>query len=400
MTKALLVLNAGSSSLKFAVFGQSAELPTLLKGSISRLGHEPRLKIQSSGEAGWEKALDASPMSPGDAVREVFAALGEHGFLGRISAVGHRIVHGGQTFTRPTVLDCSTLDRLRHLAPLAPLHQPHNLEIVELASGLLPDAIQIGAFDTAFHADRPRCDRLYGLPRRLSEDGIIAYGFHGLSYAHVAAVLRARYGPGAGGRTIVAHLGSGASLCAMHAGRSVATTMGFSALDGIVMSSRCGSLDPGVVLHLIRERHMSAEAVSELLYEQSGLLGVSDISGDMQMLLQSVDPRAGEAVALFVYRIGRAIGSLAAAVGGLDTLVFTAGIGENAPKVRQLVCEAAGWLGVSIDPVHNEGGETSIGAAASGVDVLVIPAEEERAVAEGALVCLEMVETAPRRRDA
>ena len=202
---------------------------------------------------------------------------------------------------------------------------------------------------------------------------------------------------GAGGRTIVAHLGSGASLCAMDAGRSVATTMGFSALDGLVMSSRCGSLDPGIILHLMRERHMSAEAVSDLLYEQSGLLGVSEISGDMQTLLQSADPRAGEAVDLFVYRIGRAIGSLAAAVGGLDTLVFTAGIGENAPRIRQLVGEAAGWLGVSIDPARNERGETSIGSAGSGVDVLVIPTDEEHAVAEGALACLEAVEAAPRR---
>ncbi|MEP9356430.1 acetate/propionate family kinase [Xanthobacter sp. KR7-65] len=397
MTKALLVLNAGSSSLKFAVFGRRAELPVLLKGSISQLGHEPRLKVGSPGEADCERALGAGPMSPGDAVQAALAELRGRGLMDRIVIVGHRIVHGGQTFTRPTVLDRLTLDRLRHLAPLAPLHQPYNLDIVELASGLLPAAIQIGAFDTAFHADRPRCDRLYGLPRRLSDDGIMAYGFHGLSYAHVAAVLRARYGASAGGRTIVAHLGSGASLCAMDAGRSVATTMGFSALDGLVMSSRCGSLDPGIVLHLIRERHMSAEVVSELLYEQSGLLGVSEISGDMQTLLESGDPRAAEAVDLFIYRIGRAIGSLAAAVGGLDTLVFTAGIGENAPRVRQLICEAAGWLGVSIDPTRNERGETSVGSAASDVDVLVIPAEEERAVAEGALACLETVEAQPRR---
>lgn len=397
MTKALLVLNAGSSSLKFAVYKHSAELPLLLKGSIVQLGRAPLLKLRCPGEVDCERTLGAGPMSPGDAVQAVFAEVGGRGMMGGIGIVGHRIVHGGQTFTRPVVLDHSTLDRLRRLAPLAPLHQPYNLDIVELASGLLPAAIQIGAFDTAFHADRPRCDRIYGLPRWLSDDGIMAYGFHGLSYAHVAAVLRARYGASAGGRTIVAHLGSGASLCAMDAGRSVATTMGFSALDGLVMSSRCGSLDPGIVLHLIRERRMSAEALSELLYEQSGLLGVSEISGDMQMLLQSADPRAGEAVDLFVYRIGRAIGSLAAALGGLDTLVFTAGIGENSARVRQLIGEAAAWLGVSIDPACNGRGEMSIGSAGSSVDVLVIPAEEERAVGEGALACLETVEAQPQR---
>jgi acetate kinase len=204
----------------------------------------------------------------------------------------------------------------------------------------------------------------------------------------VATVLRARDGARAGGRTIVAHLGSGASLCAMDAGRSVATTMGFSALDGLIMSTRCGSLDPGIILHLIRERQMSADAVSELLYERSGLLGVSELSGDMQTLLQSADPHASEAVELFVYRIGRQIGSLAAALGGLDTLVFTAGIGENAPIIRQRIGAAAAWLGVDIDPARNGQGETSIGSAASAVEVLVIAADEERAVAEGVMACL------------
>ena len=395
MNPAILVLNAGSSSLKFSVFGHGAELPILLKGSISGLAHTPRLKIRCPGEANSERTLGSTAMSPAAAVRTAFAELAQRGLLDRIGVVGHRIVHGGQMFTRPVVLDASTLDRLRHLVPLAPLHQPYNLEIVELASGLLPDAVQIGAFDTAFHAERPRSDRLYGLPRQLSEDGIIAYGFHGLSYAHVAASLRARDGARAGGRMIVAHLGSGASLCAMDAGRSVATTMGFSVLNGLIMSSRCGALDPGIILHLVRERQMSVEAVSELLYEQSGLLGISGISGDMQTLLQSADPHASEAIDLFVYRIGREIGSLAAATGGLDTLVFTAGIGENAPRIRQRIGAATAWLGVDIDPDRNERGEHSIGSAASAVEVLVIPAEEELAVAEGVMACLETAGTAP-----
>ncbi|WP_454831049.1 acetate/propionate family kinase [Pseudoxanthomonas wuyuanensis] len=388
MNQAILILNAGSSSLKFSVFGRAAELPLLLRGSISRLGHAPHLKIRGPGGTDSDRALGTAPMPPDAAVRAAFAELAERGLLDRIGVVGHRIVHGGPTFVQPSALDPPTLAKLRQLAPLAPLHQPYNLDIVELACELLPAAIQIGAFDTAFHAQRPRHDRLYGLPRRLSEDGIVAYGFHGLSYAHVATVLRARNGRRAGGRTIVAHLGSGASLCAMEAGRSVATTMGFSALDGLVMSSRCGSLDPGIILHLIRERQMSVDAVSELLYERSGLLGVSGISGDMQTLLQSQEPHAGEAIDLFVYRIGRQIGSLAAAVGGLDTLVFTAGIGENAPAIRQRIGKAAAWLGVDIDPARNQRGDNSIGSAASAVDVLVIPADEERAVAEGVLTSL------------
>ena len=388
MKRALLVLNAGSSSLKFAVYGHDSNLSLRLKGSVSRLGQAPRLKIVSPDRADDSSDLGTGPMSCRDALPVVFAAIAAHGYTGRIATVGHRIVHGGQSFTKPIVLDQAILKKLRHLAPMAPLHQPVNLDMVEMAASLFPQAVQVGTFDTAFHAGRPRCDQLYGLPRRLSDDGILAYGFHGLSYDHVAAVLRERDGPRAGGRTIVAHLGSGASLCAMFAGQSVATTMGFSALDGLVMSSRCGSLDPGIVLHLIRERQMSAEAVSDLLYTQSGLLGVSELSGDMQVLLQSSDPRARAAVDLFVYRIGRAIGSMAAAVSGLDTLVFTAGIGENAPEIRQRIGEAAEWLGVRIDPERNLRGDASIAFAGSRVDVLVIPADEERAVAGASLTAL------------
>ncbi|MCY7279415.1 MAG: acetate/propionate family kinase [Sphingomonas bacterium] len=388
MTRTLLVLNAGSSSLKFALYGHDPRLPLCLKGSVSRLGQAPQLTIVSADRADAGRDLGTCPMSCRDALPVVFAAIADRGLTGRIATVGHRIVHGGQGFTRPVLLDQSILERLHHLAPMVPLHQSVNLEMVEMAANLLPKAVQIGTFDTAYHADRPRCDRLYGLPRDLSDDGILAYGFHGLSYEHVAAVLRERDGPRAGGRTIVAHLGSGASLCAMLAGRSVATTMGFSTLDGLVMSSRCGSLDPGIVLHLIRERQMSAEAVSDLLYRHSGLLGVSELSGDMQVLLQSSDPHAMEAVGLFVYRIGRAIGSMAAAVSGLDTLVFTAGIGENAPEIRRRIGQAAEWLGVRIDPERNLRGDASIGCAGSRVEVLVIPADEERAVAKASLAAL------------
>lgn len=247
----------------------------------------------------------------------------------------------------------------------------------------LPDAAQVGCFDTAFHADQPRLAHLYGLPRKLTEQGIIGYGFHGLSYAYIASVLRQRYGEGAGGRAIVAHLGSGVSLCAMDSGRSIATTMGFSTLDGPPMATRCGALDPGVVLHLIHGLGMSAPAVSEMLHRQSGLLGVSGISGDLRVLLASDQPAAREAVDLFVYRIGREIGSLAAALGGLDTLVFTAGVGENAPTVRARIAETGAWLGMTLDALRNEAGDTLISADGAPVEVLVVPTDEQRSIARG-----------------
>ncbi|TIL79446.1 MAG: acetate kinase, partial [Mesorhizobium sp.] len=232
-----------------------------------------------------------------------------------------------------------------------------------------------------FHAAQPEIARLYGLPYEMSEQGIVSYGFHGLSYSHIASELHCRYGAAVGGRAIVAHLGSGASLCAMKAGASHATTMGFSTLDGLVMSTRCGSIDPGVLLHLLQDRELPPDELTDLLYEKSGLLGVSGISGNMQTLLASQDPAAMRAVDLFVYRVGREIGSLAAALGGLDTLVFTAGIGEHAPLIRQRICDAAAWLGVAMDDGLNRSGEDLVSAPNSRVDVLVIPADEERAVA-------------------
>ena len=279
----------------------------------------------------------------------------------------------GIAYAGPAKLDEQTIETLRGLIPLAPIHQPRNLEIIELVASLLPDAIQVGCFDTAFHLSRPRIATLYGLPRELTESGIVSYGFHGISYGYIASKLGTRYGAQAGGRAIVAHLGSGASLCAMNDGKSVATTMGFSTLDGLVMSTRCGSLDPGVVLHLLEDRQHVQPGTTHLLYEKAGLLGVSGISGDMQTLLDSNDPGAREAVDLFVYRAGREIGSMAAATGGLDTLVFTAGIGENSAIIRERICEAAAWLGVRIDPERNRRGDTTISAQNSAVDVLVVP---------------------------
>ncbi|PTE06987.1 acetate/propionate family kinase [Mesorhizobium helmanticense] len=382
MTDAILVLNGGSSSLKFAVFEASAELTLLLRGNVSSLAKHPRLRVEvAAGRPAIERSLGEGPIDIDEAFATVASLLGDRDLLRSIDRVGHRIVHGGRDFTEATRLDEHTLEALRLLEPLAPIHQKVNLDIVSLAAELLPQAVQVGCFDTAFHSARPELAKIYGLPRELTEAGVVSYGFHGLSYSHIATKLRERYGAGAGGRAIVAHLGSGASLCAMDGGRSVATTMGFSTLDGLVMSTRCGALDPGVILHLLQDRKLPADELVTLLYERSGLLGVSGISGDMRTLTGSHDPAAAEAIDLFVYRIGREIGSLAAALGGLDRLVFTAGIGENAPSIREKVGAFAGWLGVAIDKDRNQRGDEIISLAGSRVEVLVVPTDEERAVA-------------------
>lgn len=382
MTDVILVLNGGSSSLKFAAFQGRRELHLLMRGSVSSIGERPRLHVAPTATTPpFDRSLGERAISVGEAFEAVASYLTDRGLLSRVSRVGHRIVHGGREFARATLLDQATLDTLRKLEPLAPIHQAINLELVDLAHRLLPGTMQVGCFDTAFHATQPQIARLYGLPHEMSEQGIVSYGFHGLSYSHIANELRTRYGAGAGGRAVVAHLGSGASLCAMKAGVSQATTMGFSTLDGLVMSTRCGAIDPGVLLHLLQDRKLSSDELSTLLYEKSGLLGVSGISGNMQTLLASKDAAAMRAVDLFVYRVGREIGSLAAALGGLDTLVFTAGIGEHAPAIRRRICEAAAWLGVAMDDGLNSSGEDVVSAANSRVDVLVIPADEERAVA-------------------
>ncbi|CDX20703.1 Acetate kinase [Mesorhizobium sp. ORS 3324] len=382
MKDAILVLNGGSSSLKFAVFQERGELDLLVRGSVSSIGHQPRLHVaatESSPEL--DSSLGAKPIAVAKAFEAIASFLTDRDLLRRVGKVGHRIVHGGREFSHATVLDQRTLNALHRLEPLAPIHQAINLEIVDLGRRLLPEAKQAGCFDTAFHATRPELAKLYGLPRKMSEQGIVSFGFHGLSYSHIAAKLRDRYGECAGGRAIVAHLGSGASLCAMKAGVSQATTMGFSTLDGVMMSTRCGAIDPGVLLYLLQHRKLSSDELTDLLYERSGLLGVSGISGDMQTLLASKDPAAARAIDLFVYRISREIGSLAAALGGLDTLVFTAGIGEHAPVIRQRICAIAAWLGVMLDDGLNGRGEERINAPNSLVDILVVPADEERAVA-------------------
>lgn len=380
----ILALNVGSASFKFALYADDEALTRILAGAVATDHGETRLSIDPGrGKPAVKASVEGAATEPGRIVPQVLDHLRRLGFTDGVTAVGHRIVHGGTAFVTPTRLDQGALEALAALAPLAPAHQPAGLAGVAAAAMALPGAAQVGCFDTAFHADQPRLARLYGLPRRLTEQGIIGYGFHGLSYAYIASVLQQCYGEGAGGRAIVAHLGSGVSLCAMDGGRCVATTMGFSTLDGPPMATRSGALDPGVVLHLIQALGMSAEAVSEMLHQQSGLLGVSGISGDLRVLLASDQPAAQEAVDLFVYRVGREIGSLAAALGGLDTLVFTAGVGENSPAIRARIAEAAAWLGVTLDARRNEGGDISISDAGAPIKVLVIPTDEQRSITQG-----------------
>ncbi|WP_312163299.1 acetate/propionate family kinase [Phenylobacterium sp.] len=378
----ILTLNAGSSSLKFAVYGAAPGLPLKLAGQVSGLGGAPRMRAGADGvtlaDESWTGEADL------DAVLErLFDWLAAEGRAAGVVAVGHRIVHGGRDFREPQILSEEVLSKLEDLSSLAPLHQPFNLRGVGIAARRLPGALQVGVFDTAFHADQPEVARLYALPRDLIDEGVLAYGFHGLSYDYIAGVLRQRDGQRAGGRAIVLHLGSGVSLCAMDQGRSVATTMGFSALEGPPMSTRSGSLDPGVILYLLQAKAMSPAAVTDLLYQRSGLLGLSGLSGDMVTLLASPAPHARQALEVYVYRIAREVASLAAALGGLDTLVFTAGVGENAAAIRERIVGLCGWLGATLDPEANLSGAERVDAAESQVEVLVIPTDEQVVIARG-----------------
>lgn len=377
----LLTLNAGSSSLKFAVYEAGPEPRLWLSGQVSGLGSAPRLRARTDSPTVIEEAWSET-QGLAEVLDRTFGWLASGGWGEGLEAIGHRIVHGGLEFREPTVLSASVLGQLETLAPLAPLHQPFNLRGVAIAAKRFPDTLQVGLFDTAFHAGQPQVARLYALPRDLIAEGVMAYGFHGLSYDYIAGVLRDE-APEVGGRAIVLHLGSGASLCAMARGVSVATTMGFSALDGPPMSTRCGALDPGVVLHLLSAKGMSVEQVTDLLYNRSGLLGLSGVTGDMAALLASPQPEARQALDVYVYRIAREIGSLAAALGGLDTLVFTAGVGENAAPIRARIAELCGWLGVRLNADANASGARHISHPTSTVRVLVIPTNEEVVIARG-----------------
>lgn len=384
MSDAIVVLNAGSSSLKFSIYRvKDRDLGLVARGQIEGLGTSPRFKAKDhQGQSLADVALEGSQDfgHPEAFARLSEWALEQYGGSLRAVAVGHRMAHGGLEFTRPTLIDAEVVKKLEQLVPLVPLHQPHNLAAVKGVTRLRPDLPQVACFDTAFHRAKPAVADRFGLPDEMFQRGVRRWGFHGLSYESIAGKFQQITPDISAGRVIVAHLGSGASLCAMKGGRSVDTTMAFSALDGLPMGTRCGSLDPGVILFLLR-RGWSTDRIEDLLYKQSGLLGISGVSNDVRTLLASDCPLAAEAIEFFVYRIVREIGSLTAALGGLDALVFTAGIGENSPAIRQRVCQHLGWLGVKLDPDTNLHGSMCISPAGQAPSVWVIPTDEEAVIA-------------------
>ena len=392
MAEALLTLNAGSSSIKFALFEHGKAIPQQpqLVGQIDGIGasggQRTHLKARdASGRALDDIDLNLTGPAEGqhkEALTFLVDWLHKHEAGWRIVGVGHRVVHGAQKFSQPIILDATIIDTLRGFIPLAPLHQPHNLAGIDALSAALPDIPQIACFDTAFHRSQPEIAQLFALPRAITAQGVRRYGFHGLSYEYIAEVLPRHLDPArAAGRVIVAHLGNGASMCAMRNLKSQASTMGFTAVDGLMMGSRTGNIDPGVLLYLMDYQRMDAKALTRLLYKESGLLGVSGISQDMRILLESAAPEAREAIDLFCYRIVREIGSLTAALGGLDALVFTGGIGEHGAPVRAQVCGQLEWLGLRLDPSANEANRSLISQAGSSIDVCVIPTNEEWIIA-------------------
>ena len=380
-----LVLNAGSSSLKFCVFMRpsGARWQLAARGQIEGIGTLPRLSVKDSeGKRLAENELDASVVRDGRNAVEALATWLRSTYGGsKVVGVGHRVVHGGARFAGPTLVTNEVLAELRELIPLAPLHQPYNLAAIEAVSERLPDVPQVACFDTSFHRGQSPVAELVPLPRDLCKDGLQRYGFHGLSYEYIASVLPEVAPEIAKGRVIVAHLGSGASLCAMKEGKSVDSTLGFTALDGLCMGTRPGSLDPGVVLYLFQSLRLSAKDVETMLYKKSGLLGISGISNDMRDLLGRTEPEACLAVDYFVYRATKEIGALTAVLGGIDGLVFTAGIGENSPEIRKRICERSAWLGIEFDEQANAAGGPRITKSQSKVSAWVVPTNEELMIA-------------------
>jgi acetate kinase len=398
MSDIIPVLNGGSSSLKFSIFEivDEQSLALRITGQIEGLGRSPRFVAKNEKgelleERHWENA---------DSI--------DHGFLfgflvgwatGQISGstvrgVGHRVVHGGLEYDAPVVIDDHVVATLERLCPLAPLHLPYNLNYIKTARSMNPQIPQVACFDTAFHRDHPKMADLFALPRAYYDEGIRRYGFHGLSYEYIARVLPEVAPEIAAGRVIVGHFGSGVSMCALNNGRSIDSTMGFTALDGLAMGTRPGALDPGVVLHLIREKNMTADDVEKMLYGKCGLLGLSGISNDMRDLETSSDPNAREAIDFFVYRASQGLGAMAAAMGGVDGIVFTAGIGENSPQIRAGICRAAQWMGVELDEAANEAGGPRISSANSPISAWVIPTDEEKMMALHTLGLISKGETA------
>jgi acetate kinase len=385
----IVVLNAGSSSIKFCAYRrEGSRLARGLRGQVQGLGTRPVLTARLGAEVVAEHELSPAPIEHVDALGFLLEFLQSKLRDERIVAVGHRVVHGGLEFMAPTHVDSLILKELERYIPLAPLHQPHNLAAIRLMLEGLPGVPQVACFDTAFHRTNPEVAQLFALPPRFAACGVRRYGFHGLSYESIASMLPAIDAQAATGRTVVLHLGNGASMCAMQAGRSVATTMGFTAVEGLPMGTRSGSIDPGVLLFMFDELGMGVRDVESLLYEESGLLGMSGISSDMRVLLASDDPAARLAVEVFIYRVWRELGSLAAALDGLDAIVFTAGIGENQPEVRRRICAGATWLGIEMDAAANDRGDRRISTPASRTSAWVVPTDEELVIARHVVAVL------------
>jgi len=385
MAQSIAVLNAGSSSIKFSLFDlRDGAIALIARGQVEGLG-TTKAAFAAKDAAGTPIGAHAwSPAEPPDhaaAVRHLIGFL--RGVRGdrTLAAVGHRVVHGGMAHSQPVRIDPSVLAELDQFVPLAPLHQPHNLAAIRAIAAEAPGLPQVACFDTAFHRAQPHLAQAFALPASITDRGVRRYGFHGLSYEYIASALPAVDATAARGRVVVAHLGNGASMCAMRDGRSVASTMGFTAVDGLMMGTRSGALDPGVVLYLMDELGMDARAIEQLLYRESGLLGVSGISSDMRTLLASGDPRAAFAIDLFCYRAQRELGSLAAALGGLDALVFTGGIGEHAAAIREKILRGTEWLGIELEPGANAAHRRCITASDSDVPAYVIPTDEELMIA-------------------
>jgi acetate kinase len=376
------VVNAGSSSVKFAIYQPKGGERLLYRGRIEGVGVAPKLKIaDAEGAVVRERSWDAAELDSRSATREALTSAAELVRGSAIGGVGHRVVHGGVAYASPVRIDAAVLEALAKLRPLAPLHQPYNLAGIEAIAEAAPDIPQVACFDTAFHRTQPDVAELFALPREFAAEGVRRYGFHGLSYQYVAGRLREIAPHLAEGRVIAAHLGNGASLCALWGGRSLASTMGFTALDGLMMGTRCGAVDPGVLIWLMDNRGMGAREIEALLYRKSGLLGVSGVSSDMRALRASSDPRAAEAIGLFVYRVVREAGSMAAALGGVDGVVFTGGIGENDAQARAEIAAGCAWLGLELDAARNAAGAGRISRDGSRVEAWVVPTDEEAMIA-------------------
>jgi len=379
----ILTINAGSSSVKFSLFERAKEPSVFLRGKIDGIGTNPKCQIKNAaGEMLFHSELESNPpLSPGDAIPIVVHQIEKLAPRKTISAIGHRIVHGGVDHLGPALLGAKTLIELEKLTPFAPLHQPHNLSGIAACKKAFPNAVQIGCFDTAFHRSHPWVNDTFALPRALYDEGVRRFGFHGLSYEYIVSHLKQVAPHHIEGGVIVAHLGNGASMCALRGGQSVGSSMGFSALDGLPMGTRCGQLDPGVMLYLMDQKGMNVKQIEHMLYRESGLKGLSGISNDMRVLLASNAAEAKQAIDYFVFRIRREIGAMAAVLGGLDGLIFTGGIGENADIIRERICDDMDWIGIELDEDRNRKNQLVVSSDRSRARVFVIPTNEELMIA-------------------